>query len=34
MRKELEASMKDGTMINVEDIARREAGENGGFSVV
>ena len=33
-RKELEASMKDGTMINVEDIARREAGENGGFSVV
>lgn len=33
MRRELEASMKDGT-INVKNVARREAGENGGFPVV
>ncbi|OCK80360.1 hypothetical protein K432DRAFT_45747 [Lepidopterella palustris CBS 459.81] len=28
-RKELEASMKNGTVINVEDIAKREGGEQG-----
>lgn len=33
-KRELDASVKNGTVINVEEIARREGGEKGGVGVV
>ncbi|KAF2182805.1 hypothetical protein K469DRAFT_669244 [Zopfia rhizophila CBS 207.26] len=33
-KKELEASMKNGTVLNVEEIAKREGGEKGGVGQV
>lgn len=33
-KEELEKSMKDGTVLNVEEIARREGGEKGSVAAV
>lgn len=33
-KEELEKSMKDGTVLNVEEIARRDGGEKGGIATV
>jgi hypothetical protein len=33
-REELEKSMKEGTVLNVEEIASRESGEKGGVAGV
>ena len=33
-KEEIEKSLKDGTVVNVEEIARREAGENGSIGAV
>jgi hypothetical protein len=33
-REELEKSMKEGTVLKVEEIAKREGGEKGGVAAV
>lgn len=33
-KEEIERSVKDGTVLNVEEIARREGGEKGGIATV